>query len=136
LEVVTPTKLVLAADVEMVVARGAEGELGILPQHAPLVTPLDVGTLRVKAGGKWEELAVAGGYLEVLPTRVTVLANAAERATEIDVARAREARERAEARKTGRGPYGEEVDMARAEAALKRAVTRLRVAGERHETLG
>ncbi len=130
LEIVTPRRLVLVADVEMVIARGTEGELGILPQHAPLVTPLEVAPLKLRAGGKWEELAVSGGYLEVMPNRITVLANTAERAGEIDVARARSARERAEERKKGRRE-GEEIDMARAEAALKRAITRLRVAGEK-----
>ncbi len=132
LEVVTPRRLVMAEDVEMVIARGSEGELGILPQHAPLVTPLVVAPLKVKAGGKWEELAVAGGYLEVVPNQVTVLANTAERVGEIDVDRAKSARDRAEERKQGRRD-GEEVDLARAEAALKRALMRLRVAGEKTE---
>ena len=88
LEVVTVEKLVYSDDVDEVIAPGTEGELGILPHHAPLITMLEPGVLIIKAGGQDVELALSGGYMEVRPDRVIVLADAAERAEEIDVSRA------------------------------------------------
>ena len=112
---------------DVIVAPGVEGELGILPHHTPLMTTLQPGELRVKQGGEEFSLAVTGGFLEVRPDRVTILADAAERAEEIDIARAEEAKRRAEER-LGR-PATEE-DSVRAEAALRRSLVRIKV-GER-----
>src|SRR5436305_6843351 len=105
-EIVTGERLVFSADdVDMVVAPGTDGELGVLPRHAPLVTTLKPGVLRVKQGVQETEMAVSGGFMEVRPDRVTVLADTAERATEIDEARAEESRQRA--LRTLQAPVGE-----------------------------
>ncbi|RMF37992.1 MAG: F0F1 ATP synthase subunit epsilon [Chloroflexi bacterium] len=125
LEVVTQERVVFEGDVEMVIAPGVEGELGILPRHAPLMTALTTGILRAKRGEEEIVMAVSGGFMEVQPDRVVVMADTAERAEEIDVARAEAARRRAEARLRSRQ---ERVDFARAEAALRRAMVRLKVA--------
>jgi F-type H+-transporting ATPase subunit epsilon len=128
LEIVTQERRVYSADdVEMVVAPGSEGELGILPSHAPLVTSLQEGVMRVKrAEGREEVLAIHGGFMEVLPDHVTVLADAAERAEEIDLARAEEARQRAE--KLMQQRREDKVDYVRAEAMLRRSLVRLKAA--------
>jgi F-type H+-transporting ATPase subunit epsilon len=97
LTIVTADRPVLTEDVDMVIAPGAAGELGILPRHEPLLTTLKPGVLRVLHSGAWEILAVAGGFMQVDQRGVTVLADAAERADEIDEARAQEARRRAQA---------------------------------------
>jgi F-type H+-transporting ATPase subunit epsilon len=111
----------------MVVAPGSEGELGILPRHAPLITSLQEGVMRVKrAAGREEVLAIHGGFMEVLPDQVTVLADAAERAEEIDLARAEEARQRAEELMKQRRE--DKVDYVRAETALRRSLVRLKIA--------
>jgi F-type H+-transporting ATPase subunit epsilon len=128
LEIVTAERVVFSDEVEVVVAPGVEGQLGILPHHAPLMTILLPGELLVKKGGEEFFLAISGGFLEVRPDRVIVLADAAERVEEIDIARAEEAKRRAEERLTH--PTAE-VDMARAEAALRRALTRLQVVARR-----
>lgn len=128
LDVVTAEGAVFSDDVDMVVAPGTEGQLGILPHHTPLMTMLQPGELRVKKGGEESSLAITGGFLEVRPDRVIVLADAAERAEEIDIARAEEAKRRAEERL--KQPIAE-TDHARAEAALRRALTRLQVVEKR-----
>jgi F-type H+-transporting ATPase subunit epsilon len=128
LEIVTAERVVFSDEVEVVVAPGVEGQLGILPHHAPLMTILLPGELLVRKGGEEFFLAISGGFLEVRPDRVIVLADAAERVEEIDIARAEEAKRRAEERLTH--PTAE-VDMARAEAALRRALTRLQVVARR-----
>jgi F-type H+-transporting ATPase subunit epsilon len=127
LEIVTQERRVYSADdVEMVVAPGIEGEMGILPRHAPLMTLLNEGVMRVKhAGGREEALAIHGGFMQVLPDQVTVLADGAERAEEIDIARAEEARQRAEA--LMQQAHEDKVDYGRAEAALRRSLIRLKV---------
>ena len=96
LDIVTAERAVYSEDVEAVIAPGVEGQLGILPHHAPLMTTLQPGELIVKKGGEEVRLVITGGFLEVRPDRVVVLADAAERAEEIDVSRAEEARRRAE----------------------------------------
>ena len=128
LESVTQERRVYSADdVEMVVAPGSEGEMGILPRHAPLITSLQEGVMRVKrAAGREEVLAIHGGFMEVLPDQVTVLADAAERAEEIDLARAEEARQRAEELMKQRRE--DKVDYVRAETALRRSLVRLKIA--------
>ena len=90
LDIVTAERAVYAEDVDMVIAPGVEGQLGILPHHAPLMTTLQAGELRVKKGGEEVSLVISGGFLEVRPDKVVVLADAAERVEEIDVARAEE----------------------------------------------
>jgi F-type H+-transporting ATPase subunit epsilon len=127
LEIVTPEKLVVKDAVEELQMPGADGYLGILPGHAPLITELAIGELTYKISGTTHRLAVAWGFAEVLPDRVTILAETAERPEDIDVARAQESRSRAEERlKSG----STDVDYDRAEKALQRAETRLAVAGK------
>ncbi|MCH6268593.1 F0F1 ATP synthase subunit epsilon [Neobacillus citreus] len=128
--VVTPDGPVYESDVEMVSTKAKGGELGILPGHIPLVAPLEIGAVRLKlAGGKQEQIAVSGGFLEVRPEQVTVLAQAAEKASDIDVERAQRAKERAEQRL--QQAQQEHVDFKRAELALRRAVNRLNVSDSR-----
>jgi F-type H+-transporting ATPase subunit epsilon len=129
LEIVTPERVVLSDEVRFLVAPGTEGELGVLPEHAPLITTLDIGIMRVQKENRTYRVVVTGGFMEVRNNRVVVLASAAERAEEIDVERARAAKERAERRLASRDP---EVDLVRAEAALKRALTRLKAAEQVH----
>lgn len=128
LDIVTAEREVFSDDVDEVVAPGVQGQLGILPHHAPLMTTLLPGELLVKKGGEEFYLAISGGFIEVRPDRVIVLADAAERVEEIDVARAEEAKRRAEARLAEHEPG---VDTARAEAALRRSLIRLQVAERR-----
>lgn len=125
LEIVTPDRSVYDQDVNMVIARATDGDLGVLPGHAPLIAGLDIAPLRIKTEEGEQQLAVSGGFIEVQPEKITVLAATAETAEQIDVKRAEEAKERAENRlKTG----GTDVDFARAEVALKRALLRLKIA--------
>jgi F-type H+-transporting ATPase subunit epsilon len=126
IDIVTAERIVYSAEVEAVIAPGVEGQLGILPHHAPLMTILQAGELVVRKGGQEEIMAISGGFLEVRPDHVIVLADQAERAEEIDAARAEEARKRAEQRLANRQVEG--LDAARAEAALRRALVRLSVA--------
>jgi F-type H+-transporting ATPase subunit epsilon len=126
LEVVTPDRLVLSEEVDIVVATGTEGEFGVLHDHIPFLTTLQEGELRYRKDGNLHYLAVSGGFAEVLPDKVTILAESAEMAREIDVDRARKARERAEQRLAQ--AKREELDHVRAEAALRRALIRLKVA--------
>lgn len=127
--VVTPDGPVYESDVEMVSTKAQSGELGILPGHIPMVAPLQIGAVRLKKGGKTEYVAVSGGFLEVRPDQVTILAQAAERSEEIDVERAKRAKERAEERL--RAQNQENIDFKRAELALKRAINRISVAEKR-----
>ncbi len=126
LDIVTAERAVYSDNVDMIIAPGVEGELGILPHHTPLMTMLAPGELRIKTGGEEISLAITGGFLEVRPDRVVVLADAAERADEIDVQRAEEAKRRAEQRLAQKHAPG--IDESRAEAALHRALARLKVA--------
>jgi F-type H+-transporting ATPase subunit epsilon len=128
LDIVTAEREVFSDDVDEVVAPGVEGQLGILPHHAPLMTMLLPGELVVKKGGEEFYLAISGGFLEVRPDRIIVLADAAERVEEIDVARAEEAKRRAEERLAEHAPG---LDAARAEAALRRSLVRLKVVERR-----
>jgi len=127
LEIVTPSKLLVKDAAEEAQIPGVSGYLGILPGHAPLISELSVGVITYKAGGESHTLSVAWGFVEVLPDKVTILAEAAERPLEIDVARAQKSKDRAEQRLKSNAP---EVDSARSEDALRRAETRLRVAKE------
>ncbi len=126
-EIVTAERLVYSGPVGYVSAPSVEGRVGILPGHAALLAALSPGELRLQPRDEEEEisLAIGGGFLEVSGNRVIVLAHSAERATEIDVQRAMQARERAIARLQSRG---ENIDSERAKAAMARAEARLRVA--------
>jgi len=126
LDIVTAERMVHSDDVDLVVAPGSEGQLGILPHHTPLMTTLLPGEVRIKKGNEELLLAITGGFLEVRPDRVVILADAAERAEEIDVDRAEAARKRAQERLSQQRELG--IDGARAEAALRRSLARLRVA--------
>jgi F-type H+-transporting ATPase subunit epsilon len=128
LDIVTAERVVYSEEVDILVAPGVLGQLGILPHHAPLMTTLEPGELRVRKGGEEYSLAISGGFLEVRPDRIIVLADAAERADEIDIARAEAAKERAQQRLAHPTP---EIDLARAEAALRRSLARLKVAEKR-----
>lgn len=125
LEVVTPDKTVVSAEVEMVVCPGVEGEFGVLPQHVSLLSALKIGDLRYRVNGKDENVFISGGFADVNNNVLSVLAESAELAGDIDTARAQAARERAEKRLIA---HDESVDQTRAEAALQRAITRLQVA--------
>ncbi|MDE3112760.1 MAG: F0F1 ATP synthase subunit epsilon [Chloroflexota bacterium] len=135
IEVITPERRVYEDDVDMVIAPGSEGYLGILPHHAPLLTALGPGEFRVKKGGSEEVLAVFGGFMDVREGRVTVLTEAAEHVEEIDVRRAQEARDRARAALEAAAPMSAE-DIQRAQAALQRALVRIRVSERRHRRRG
>lgn len=128
LEIVTPERKVYAEEVDFIVARGVEGELGILPNHIPLVTPLKIAPLEVKKGGNRDAIAVSGGFMEVRKNKVVILAESAELPEEIDIERARAAKERAERRLRAKQ---DEIDFRRAEMALQRALTRINVAEKR-----
>ena len=129
LVVVTPERQLLSERIVEVNLPGADGELGVLPGHAALITELGIGELRYRtAGGTMSEpIAVIRGFAEVLADRVTVLAETAERAEEIDIERAKKALERAEKR-IAEGPSTQDIDWDRATASLQRALVRLKVA--------
>jgi F-type H+-transporting ATPase subunit epsilon len=130
LEIVTPERLAYSDDVDAVVLPGSEGELGILPHHAPLVSTLGVGELRIRKGGAEESFAIVGGFLQVRPDKVVVMAETADMASEIDLEKAQEARREAErALETG---YVEGADLSAARASLQAALIRIRVAERRH----
>jgi F-type H+-transporting ATPase subunit epsilon len=133
LELVAPAGRVFEGEVEMVVLPATTGELGILPRHAPLVAQLSIGKLRVlKPGGEWVAFAVAEGFAKIQSNQVIVLADAAEEASQIDVARVQKSIERADQRlemlRLGTVPEGDDVDPYREQLALKRAHNRLKVA--------
>lgn len=125
LEIVTPDRAFVREEVDELQLPGSEGYFGVLPGHAPLLATLKVGELWYRIGGEKHSLALAGGFVEVLPDRVTVLAQVAERAEEIDVARAEAARKRAEERLARPAP---DVDFERARIAMMKSLIRLQVA--------
>lgn len=127
LEIVTPDRKFFEEEVDMVIVRGLEGDLGILRGHSPLVTPLDIGRIKIKKEGNTRIAAVAGGYIEVGKEKTTIITDAAEWPEEIDLERAEEAKQRAEDRLKRR----DNIDVARAEIALRKAVNRIKVAEER-----
>ena len=131
LEIVTPEKLAYSDTVDSVNLPGIEGELGILPHHAPLVSMLGVGELRIRKGGAEESFAIVGGFLQVRPDRVVVMAETADLASDIDLEKAQEARREAERMLEGAAPT-DAVDLAAARAQLQQALLRIRVAERRH----
>lgn len=128
LDIVTQERRLYSGDVDMVVAPGSDGEMGILPHHAALLTTLKEGVLHVKHGGVEDLFSIGGGFMEVQPDRVIVLADVAERAEEIDLARAEEARRRAEELLKDRPA---DVNIETALSALRRAQIRVAVAQKR-----
>ena len=134
-EVVTAERTVFEGDVDMVIAPGIEGQLGILPQHAPLITTLSYGELVLRREREEDELiAIGGGFMEVGPGHVTILADSAERAEEIDLERAAAAQKRAEELMAQK--QREDIDFIQAEAALRRSMLRLKVARRRRRAGG
>ena len=132
LDVVTPTRLVVSERVTEVVAPGSEGYFGVLPDHIPFITTLKAGTLTYWKRKEEHHLAVSRGYAEVRGDRLSILADTAEAAEEVDVARAERARQRAEQRLQEWASGAEAIDFARAEAALQRALARLEAVGKSH----
>jgi F-type H+-transporting ATPase subunit epsilon len=130
LEIVTPERLAYSDTVDSVVLPGAEGEMGILPHHAPLLATLGVGELRIRKGAEEEFFAIAGGFVQVRPDKVVVMAETADMAAEIDLEKAQEARREAErALESG---YSEGADLSLARAQLQQAMLRIRLAERRH----
>ncbi len=133
LEIVTPERLAYSDDVDMVLVPGIEGELGILPHHTPLASLLGYGELRIRKDGQEESFAIVGGFLQVRPDKVVVMAETASLASEIDLERAQEARKEAErALESG---FHEGADLSAARASLQHALLHIRVA-ERHRREG
>ena len=130
LEIVTPERLAYSDTVDSVQLPGSEGELGVLPPHAPRVSTLGVGELRIRKGGAEESFAIVGGFLQVRPDRVVVMAETADLASDIDLEKAQEARREAE--KALESGYQEGADLAAARAALQQALLRIRVAERRY----
>lgn len=126
LDIVTPERIAYSDDVNMVIARAIDGDIGILPGHAPLIAPLDIGALRTMKDGDEKKISICTGFMEVKDNKVTILAACAELPEEIDVKRAEAAKSRAEARLKLKDSG---VDVARAEAALRRAILRLQLSG-------
>jgi len=127
LDIVTPERAVLSEAVDELILPGSEGYLGVRPGHAPLLTTLKVGTITIRKGNEQKYLAVSWGFVEVLPERVSILAETAEMAEEIDLDRAVRARERAEKRLKSADP---DVDFKRAQVALEKALIRIQVASK------
>lgn len=124
LDIVTPEKVAYSDNVNMVIARATTGDIGILPGHAALIAALAIWPLRILTDEGEKQISVGGGFIEVQPEKITIVANTAELPEEIDVARAQTAKERAEGRLR---VSDENLDVSRAEFALKRAITRLTV---------
>ena len=133
LEIITAERQVYGEEVDMVIVPGIDGQLGILPHHAPLMTVLQPGEITIRKGGSDDYLAVTGGFLEVLGNRVSILADAAERSDEIDEERAQEAMRRAQERITGQPA---EMELGRAVAAMRRAQIRLDLVRRRRPRAG
>ncbi len=133
LQIVTPDKLLVREQVDEVEIPGSEGYFGVLPGHTPMLASLAVGELWYRKGQEKTYLAIAFGFAEVLPDRVTILAQLAERAEDIDITRAEESKKRAESRLTA--PRAD-VDYERARAALVKSLARLQVASRSHQFAG
>lgn len=128
LEIVTPNRKFFEEEVEMVIARGTEGDIGIMKNHTPLVTPLDIGRIKIKQNGSYKEAAVANGYVEIRKERTTIIADSAEWPEEIDIERAEESKKRAEERLNKKK---DNMDLLRAEVALRKAINRIDIAKRR-----
>jgi F-type H+-transporting ATPase subunit epsilon len=130
LEIVTPERLAYSDEVDAVTLPGSEGELGVLPHHAPLISTLGVGELRIRKGSAEESFAIVGGFLQVLPDKVVVMAETADMASDIDLEKAQEARREAE--RTLEAGHAEAADLGQARLALQAALLRIRIAERRH----
>jgi len=126
LEIVTPTGAVVSESVDIVTAPGGGGEFGVLANHAAFLSTVKIGTLSYKQGGSTVSMMISGGFCEVSNNKITFLAEAAEKGTEIDVDRAMKAKERAEKRLLEAKTQKEKIDMVRAEAAMQRALARIK----------
>ena len=131
LEIVTPERLAYSDTVDSVQLPGSEGEMGVLPHHAPLLATLGVGELRIRKGGEEESFAIVGGFVQVRPDKVVVMAETADMASEIDLEKAQQARRDAE-QALESGARTDAVDLSAARAALQQALLRIRVAERRH----
>jgi len=131
LEVVTPEKVVVSQEVDMVVAQGSEGEFGVLPGHVLFLSGIIPGEMRYNSGSETISLVVSTGFAEVSDDKVSILVDAAERGTDVDIDRAQQAAERARER-LAKGNSAEDVDYSRAEIALKRAIARIKVGEKFH----
>jgi ATP synthase, F1 epsilon subunit (delta in mitochondria) len=130
LEIVTPERLAYSETVDSVQLPGSEGEMGVLPHHAPLIATLGIGELRIRKGAEEEHFAIIGGFVQVRPDKVVVMAETADMASEIDLEKAQEARRDAErALESG---FHEGADLSLARASLQEALLRIRVAERRH----
>jgi F-type H+-transporting ATPase subunit epsilon len=134
LEIVTPERRVYDDEVDAVALPGSEGELGILPHHAPLISLLGAGELRIRKNGAEESFAIVGGFVQVRPDKVVVMAETADLAAEIDIERAQEARREAE--RALEAGLVEPADLAQARAALQASLVRIRVADRRQHREG
>ncbi|MEX1297190.1 MAG: F0F1 ATP synthase subunit epsilon [Candidatus Limnocylindrales bacterium] len=130
LEIVTPEREAYSDTVDAVYCPGTEGEFGVLPHHAPMLAMLGVGELRIQKAGEEEFFAIAGGFVQVRPDKVVVMAELADLASEIDLTAAEDAR--AEAERALAAGFDEPADLAKARAAMERALLRIRVAERRH----
>jgi len=128
IDIVTPEKAIYSGEVDMAVIPGEMGELGILPKHCPLLTTLQTGEIRLNKGDEVESIFISGGFCEVLPDQITVLADVAERADEIDTERAQEALDRAEELMKHKD---DKADISTAEASLRKSHVRLKLAQKR-----
>ncbi|MBM7615131.1 F0F1 ATP synthase subunit epsilon [Alkaliphilus hydrothermalis] len=128
LQIITPTRTFLDEEIEMVVLRTVEGDMGIMKNHIPMVTPLSIGKLKINKDGSTREAAIAGGFVHVDREKTVIITDSAEWPDEIDVNRAKEAKERAEER-LNKGT--QDIDTLRAEIALKKAMNRLNLAQRR-----
>lgn len=129
LDVVTPDRILMSDDIESIIVPAAEGYLGVLYNHAPMIVGLNPGAVKYRKSGKSNYLAIGGGFVEIANNKITLLADSAERPDEIDKERAEDAKERAEKRLKEKPPG---LDVQRAELALKRALSRLKVKGYVH----
>ena len=130
LDIVTPERLAYSDEVDSVVLPGSEGELGVLPHHAPLLSTLGLGELRIRKAGEEEAFAIVGGFVQVRPDKVVVMAETADMASEIDLEKVQEARREAE--RALEAGYHEGADLAVARAQLQQALLRIRVGERRH----
>lgn len=129
-DIITPERVVYSGDIEMAIVPALDGFLGILPGHAPLITGLKIGIIKVKKDGDELSISTSGGIMEVQPEKIKLVVNTAELPEEIDVERAKSAKERAEERLTA---GSKKIDETRAKAALQRAISRLQAAGHHEE---
>ena len=134
LEIVTPDKVVLSLPVDYVGVPGAEGEFGVLPNHIPMLSALAVGHLYFRTEGNTHHVFIAGGFAEISENKISILAESAERSEDIDVSRAEESKQRAEARIHAKSAdtLNEKIDEARARSSLNRAIQRIQISKMSH----